>query len=404
MMSASNMPVPDSGVQQATRCLLLPAFVFIDNVTPSNVPALIDDVINPASINISKPSGCRTSGAPSLSADSQLLIRQCPYDYLILLCSHKTRDARCGQSAPIIKKELERHLRPLGLLRDLDDERPGGVGIYFVSHVGGHKFAANMLVYRRAGTPGAEFVPEEDDSATALVNYANGASTKMVVHETYSFETKTESPEVTTLSQPNGIAPESNKAQVAVVTNGSVARTIEAVSLPEVQNPHVNKTQNGTLENGSAGNVTPGLVNGASPEVLTNTSEGGEPTTNGILHNGEHTPPNPATAHHELISDKADNGATVAPIETAKQESEDPPGNTVSENGVPNLENGIKSHEVDAKQEEKRPEVGQCIWLARVRPEDCENIVQYTILKGKVVKPQQQLRGGFDRCKQLVSW
>ena len=47
---------------------------------------------------------------------------------------------------------------------------------------------------------------------------------------------------------------------------------------------------------------------------------------------------------------------------------------------------------------------GQCIWLARVRPEDCEGIIKYTVLKGKVVKPERQLRGGFDREKALVSW
>lgn len=46
----------------------------------------------------------------------------------------------------------------------------------------------------------------------------------------------------------------------------------------------------------------------------------------------------------------------------------------------------------------------QGIWLARVRPEDCENIVRYTVLKGKIVKPERQLRGGFDREKGLVSW
>lgn len=49
-------------------------------------------------------------------------------------------------------------------------------------------------------------------------------------------------------------------------------------------------------------------------------------------------------------------------------------------------------------------EGAQCIWLARVRPEDCEGIVKYTVLQGKVVKPQSQLRGGFDREKGLVSW
>lgn len=46
----------------------------------------------------------------------------------------------------------------------------------------------------------------------------------------------------------------------------------------------------------------------------------------------------------------------------------------------------------------------QCIWLARIMPEDCENVVKYTVLQGKVVKPERQLRGGFDRTRGVFSW
>ncbi|CAH0016459.1 unnamed protein product, partial [Clonostachys rhizophaga] len=46
----------------------------------------------------------------------------------------------------------------------------------------------------------------------------------------------------------------------------------------------------------------------------------------------------------------------------------------------------------------------QCIWLARVMPQDCENLINFTVLKGKVVKPEDQLRGGFNRSKGLMSW
>jgi (2Fe-2S) ferredoxin len=59
---------------------------------------------------------------------------------------------------------------------------------------------------------------------------------------------------------------------------------------------------------------------------------------------------------------------------------------------------------VDLSKEGEDGGAGQCIWLARVRPEDCENIVKYTVLQGKVLKPERQLRGGFDREKGLVSW
>ncbi|QIW99221.1 hypothetical protein AMS68_004739 [Peltaster fructicola] len=191
------------GPDRPTTVLLLPVFKWCDNVTPNHVPELISSVINNAPTNTNQPSTSRTDAA----LPAGLSLRNCGHTAIILLCSQATRDARCGQSAPLLRKELERHLRPLGLYRDLHDERPGGVGIYFISHVGGHKYSANMMVYRKG-----------DSSASS------------------------------------------------------------------------------------------------------------------------------------------------------------------------------------------KGEASQCIWLARIRPEDCENIVRYTVLQGKVVKPERQLRGGFDRDRGIVSW
>ncbi|MCJ1388403.1 hypothetical protein MMC18_001250 [Xylographa bjoerkii] len=237
MLSASNMPLPSAHHDHAkgaepTTVLLLPSFTLVEDVTPQSVPDLIDHYISLSPTNItpltrpapatsaippdtSPPPAPIDAASPETSKPAPLppsifRSRPSPHSYLILLCSQKTRDARCGQSAPLLRRELERHLRPLGLYRDLHDERPGGVGIYFISHVGGHKFSANMMVYRRAGA-------------------------------------------------------------------------------------------------------------------------------------------------------------------------------------------GRKDKVADG-------EAGQCIWLARVRPEDCEGIVKFTVLQGKVVKPERQLRGGFDRERGVVSW
>jgi hypothetical protein len=246
--------------------LLLPSWQFIDNVTPANVPELITTYVNPSPTNTtplgSRPAPAKPSTLPEesspadpastptlpptiLSAPS-LKARPCPHKYLILMCSQKTRDARCGQSAPLLRREFERLLRPMGLYRDLHDERPGGVGIYFISHVGGHKFSANIMVYRHS-------------SVIQRPAQANGHS------------------------------------------NG-VAKSLDKIKIED--------------DDGQ--------------EVL-------------------------------LDADKEHN-------------------------------------------EEGSGEAAQCIWLARVRPEDCENILRYTVLQGKVVKPDRQLRGGFDRCKQLASW
>lgn len=69
----------------------------------------------------------------------------------ILLCSHRTRDKRCAITANILKKRFELELQERDLYRDSSDDRPNGVRIEFVSHVGGHKFAANCIIYTKSG-------------------------------------------------------------------------------------------------------------------------------------------------------------------------------------------------------------------------------------------------------------
>ena len=277
MLSASNMPTGgqhgDCDNDEGADCLLLPSWTMIEKVQPDQVPDLMREVIGKSATNKSplsapksepqtqanstpelqpqmngstdtttKPhseqNGTTETEEPDISAltltptisrslkpPTQFKTKSIPHSALILMCSHRTRDARCGQSAPLLRKEFERHLRPLGLYRDLHDERPGGVGIYFINHVGGHKYSANVMIYRRAGS-------------------------------------------------------------------------IRANNAEEVEN---------------------------------------------------------AGAY-------------------------------------------------ECKKQKLEGEAVQGIWLARVRPEDCENLVRFTVLQGKLVKPQRQLRGGFDRERGLVSW
>lgn len=263
MLSASNMPTPShtADYSEPTTAILLPAFTVIENITPAAVPLLISEYINHAPTSKSPLAPItlpRSLPLPNLPDAQQLLARPSPHRALILLCSHKTRDARCGQSAPILRKELERHLRPLGLFRDLDDERPGGVGIYFINHVGGHKYSANMMVYRRPDAFGVDVV---------------------------------------------------ERAKLAPNEELQIKKTVEK----KTETPVINEAE--------------GVTNGGEEPKWEDGAEGDD-----------------------------DTGA------------------------------------------------GQCIWLARIRPEDCENIVKYTVLQGKVVKPASQLRGGFDRAKGLMSW
>ncbi|KAF3481411.1 sucrase/ferredoxin domain-containing protein [Arthroderma uncinatum] len=263
-LSASNIPVPDEyhlhpEGEQPTTALILPAFTIVDHVTPALAPDLIHHFVNKSATTTTplnqapspahapeadtepiqctepdtQPSSNGDGTGDSNGEDSEavaeiptpLRSRPCPHAAVILLCSQRTRDVRCGQSAPLLRREFERHLRPLGLYRDLHDERPGGVGIYFISHVGGHKYSANVMVYRRRD------------------------------FEWFKKEMREE-----------GLGD----------------------------------------DEGGRGGESEGAVQG--------------------------------------------------------------------------------------------------IWLARVRPEDCEGIVKFTVLKGKVIKPDTQLRGGFDRERGLISW
>ncbi|KAH7027871.1 Sucrase/ferredoxin-like-domain-containing protein [Microdochium trichocladiopsis] len=297
MLSASNIPTPHgtSDYSEPTTVLLLPAFAVIHNVSPATVPAVVDNFVSraatsttplsaPLSIPRSVPLRATDNSTTTTATTAALTATPSPHNVLILLCSQKTRDARCGQSAPLLKRELERHLRPLGLYRDADDHRPGGVGIYFISHVGGHKYSANMMVYRRANAFGVDDV---DRGAAAEA----GGADAFKIDPLARFKKK---PTTTTTTA------------TATATEPTPAETT---------------------------------------------------TTNG---------------------DKAEE--TEKEKEKEKEEDGDD-DNVITDEGA-----------------------AQCIWLARIKPEDCENIVRYTVLQGRVVKPDSQLRGGFDRGRSLVSW
>lgn len=171
-----------------TRCIVLPKWEMIENIGVKEAKWLLDEVISKSSTNSTPLPQSQPTNVPE-GQEGQPLPRKEPAQFeseetpdltsltiksptqhpqavptplnitrkalhhraIILMCSHGTRDWRCGKSAPILKREFERHLRPLGLYRDSSDDRPGGVGIYFINHVGGHKYSANVFVYRRQG-------------------------------------------------------------------------------------------------------------------------------------------------------------------------------------------------------------------------------------------------------------
>jgi hypothetical protein len=68
---------------------------------------------------------------------------------LILICGHEQRDIRCGQIAPILRKEFEFNLKKRGLL--YGPENLNGVKVGIVSHIGGHVYAGNVVYFDEDG-------------------------------------------------------------------------------------------------------------------------------------------------------------------------------------------------------------------------------------------------------------
>lgn len=60
-----------------------------------------------------------------------------------LICAHKLRDKRCGVSGPILAAEIDRAVS----VSYPSSPPPAPVHTVKISHIGGHKFAGNVIVY-----------------------------------------------------------------------------------------------------------------------------------------------------------------------------------------------------------------------------------------------------------------
>ncbi|CAJ1994020.1 sucrase/ferredoxin-like family protein [Leishmania donovani] len=67
-------------------------------------------------------------------------------EYFIFVCSHFTRDARCGYCGSVLI-DLFRH----ALLEKMGAGGAERVTVYSCSHIGGHIYAGNVIIYSRHG-------------------------------------------------------------------------------------------------------------------------------------------------------------------------------------------------------------------------------------------------------------
>ncbi|CCH45114.1 Actin patches distal protein 1 [Wickerhamomyces ciferrii] len=147
-VSASSLPFdsmdPRCYKGEVNDVLILPYFVWIKKVDLDNVFPLLNELI-PILIK------SRDDKISPPTEIQRFKIEIAVEQAYVFLCSHRTRDKRCGITAPLMKKEMDHRLRELELYRDIGDDRPNGVKVCYVNHVGGHKFVANVQVYMKTG-------------------------------------------------------------------------------------------------------------------------------------------------------------------------------------------------------------------------------------------------------------
>ena len=125
IVANSNYPPKKIGSEK-TRLIALPAWKIIDDITNEDARDVSDFLYDKKEMGI-----------------------DATWESIVLVCSHRTRDKRCGITAPYLMKAFEAELREHDLYRSHDDSTPGGVLLITTSHIGGHKFAGNVIVYRK---------------------------------------------------------------------------------------------------------------------------------------------------------------------------------------------------------------------------------------------------------------
>lgn len=88
------------------------------------------------------------------------------YSPTILICGHGGRDRRCGLMGPALQAQFEQVLKRNGFSTSLRTTKETSIedhkdhaNVALISHIGGHKFAGNVIVYIPPGTSGAQQHP-----------------------------------------------------------------------------------------------------------------------------------------------------------------------------------------------------------------------------------------------------
>ncbi|RUS22183.1 Sucrase/ferredoxin-like-domain-containing protein [Endogone sp. FLAS-F59071] len=119
--------------------LLFPDNLLIGNVTARNAELFYDMFLTNPPV-LQGEDGEEVTHVPEMPSDSPFVVRVNMYEHVIMICSHKKRDKRCGIVAPLLKDEFVRVLNDKNIV-----EGEGGAVVLMVSHIGG-EFGLHVLL------------------------------------------------------------------------------------------------------------------------------------------------------------------------------------------------------------------------------------------------------------------
>ncbi|KAI8097734.1 Sucrase/ferredoxin-like-domain-containing protein, partial [Halteromyces radiatus] len=119
----TNTSLPSAYSSKGLDILVLPDNMIIANVTKNRLPSFVDFIF----------------GHPTSDFD----IHPSPWQNLILVCGHRRKDRRCGTIGPMLEQAFHQAIEN-DILKDK-------CKVMLVSHLGGHVFAGNVVLYTHGG-------------------------------------------------------------------------------------------------------------------------------------------------------------------------------------------------------------------------------------------------------------
>lgn len=165
LVSASSFITGENTAPTTASALLFPTFKYIPSIpvdisspaqtTDTDLSTFVRAFLLPEKLNsmyssLPETKQARLTRTPHLASQFPEAI-DIHHSPTVLTCGHGGRDQRCGIMAPVLEAEFARVLRARGFTSTGADtpatDRPDHANIGVISHVGGHKYAGNVVVY-----------------------------------------------------------------------------------------------------------------------------------------------------------------------------------------------------------------------------------------------------------------